>query len=115
MAFSPETYALLKGLIDGNGVSIESITETLAKKWEKANGTFPGASADQLEAAFQAASDFSVYSGGTNVSYGIGWFGYKSQDTRENYAIVFRATATSCDLCLAKRSTTGSWSLIKFV
>lgn len=123
--FSPETFALLKGIIDANKASAESYTDA-AIETENAyvEDTFWGhselllgneTSIQAIEASFTSANNKSIYEGSYTQSstQGIAWYGYRNTGTTPSKALIFKATSGGTYIGVATRDKDGNWTALK--
>lgn len=122
--FSPETFAILKGLIDTNKASDKDYTDSaISTLTDYANNTFwkhselslgSDAFVAAIEASFTAAESKSIYEGSTSQSsQGLAWIGYKNTATTPSKALFFRATSGATYIGVATRDKNGNWTGLK--
>ena len=115
MAFSPETFLYLKGLLNKINNDVASNTTSLDGKWDKSTKTLQSDPKDDMEASFTAANTLSVYSGVSSKGNGLAWYGFKINSSAESKALIFRNASDQMYIGVATRSKTGTWSFKAFM
>lgn len=104
--FSPETYALLNGKISAN-------TDAIAGKWTKNSYNMGANFRNNLNTAYEAASEYSMFSGTITGTYSTTYFicvkDTAARATAQGIAIMAGTEANNYILFLS-RSSSGKWS-----
>lgn len=138
--FSPETYALLIGKINGMNGDISSIDEdvttlksdvstigekvtdleeAMPQKFERKTFSLVSTQHNAIESSFSAASDKSLFSGTyTTNSYSLGWYGIKHNSSAGTKAFFFYSGSTGDireAIGILTRDSTGAWTAERIV
>ena len=143
MAFSPETYTILRNILNSlasdlsadesdiatlkEDVStlksddatlkedVSTLKTTTANRMAKANNPFTSAMLNYLNSSFDAANNNSIVTGSASAStWALAWWGVKSKSTWKNSFIFSSSASGGTAIGIATRDEEGNWSGVAF-